>query len=120
MGGLGFGSGFQRGRGVVAEGRVRERPSGVDWMGQVVRRALMRVWAPSRARFLRVVLRVGWEERRVVVEGSGSGSVARRCARSVVYGMGFVTVIGLWRVLVPFCVMLIEGMCGARMCVRSF
>ena len=110
MGVLGLGRGFQRGRGGVAEGRLRERPSGVDWMGQLVRRALMRVWAPSRARVLRVVLRVGWDERRVVVEGSGLGSVARRCARSVVYGMGFVTVMGLWRVSVLFCVRLMGGM----------
>ncbi len=64
------------------EGRVRERPSGVEWMGQVERSWLMRVWAPSRARVWRVLLVDVWFERRVVVEGRGFGSWARRWERS--------------------------------------
>lgn len=76
VGSLTLGTGFQRGRGVSdCEGSVRERPSGVEWIGQVVRSWLSRVWAPSRASACRVefvvVLRLA---RRVDVGGSGFGS----------------------------------------------
>src|SRR2546423_15626158 len=86
VGALGLGRGFQRGRGVIdCEGRVKNTPSGVEWIGQVVRSWLIRTWAPSRAmawraRFV-VVLRL---VRRVDVGERGLGSWARRCARSKV------------------------------------
>src|SRR5690606_21793270 len=47
--GLGVGSGFSRGSGVVGGGSVRETPSWLEVMGQVVKSWLIRAWAPSRA-----------------------------------------------------------------------
>lgn len=72
VGALGFGSVFQRGSGVRAvAGRESVTPSGVEWMGQVERSWLTRVWAPSRARAWRVELVVVRFERRVDVGGRG-------------------------------------------------
>ncbi len=78
MGGLGLGSGFHRGSWVVAGGRERVKPSGVEVMGRVDRSSFSRHWAPSRAVDRRSSFRL------VVLEfiGRGFGSMARRWPRS--------------------------------------
>lgn len=48
VGGLGFGSGFARGRSVVGVGSCARGPSADDVVGREKREA-MRVWTPSRA-----------------------------------------------------------------------
>ena len=89
MGGLGVGSGLCRGSGVDVGGSERKTPCCVDEIGHVVMSWFRRVWAPSRAvalmRFLSFT-----DSRKM-----GLGSIAVSLPRSNVYGVGFVTVIGL-------------------------
>lgn len=60
-----------------------------------VKSVASKVCVPSRAIIFNVSLLCGsgWESR-VDVEGSGLGSVAQRCARSKVYGLGLSTAVG--------------------------
>lgn len=73
------------------------RPEGVEVIGRVERSSFRRVWAPSRAVDLRRSL--GLEGfavvgRRCILGGKGLGSMVRRCPRSKMYDVGFVTVTG--------------------------